>query len=176
MKLLFDLLPLLLFFVAYKFADIYTATGVAIAASVLQLGYLVVRRKKIEFTHWLNVIIIVVFGGATLFFHNETFIKWKPTVLYWMFAAALVVSQTFFRRNLIQSMLNQQVELPESVWQRLNLAWIAFFAVIGMLNIYVAYTYPTPVWVNFKVFGILGLMVAFILAQSVYLSRYIKEE
>ncbi|VCU71998.1 putative intracellular septation protein A [Pigmentiphaga humi] len=175
MKLLFDLFPLLLFFAAYKFADIYVATGVAMAASVLQIVWLLARRRKIEPMHWINLTIIVVFGGATLFLHDETFIKWKPTVLYWLFAAVLAGGQWLFRRNFLRSMLGAQIQLADTVWNRLNMAWVTFFAAVGALNLYVAYRWPTEIWVNFKVFGIFGLLLVFIVLQSIYLGRHIKQ-
>ena len=158
MKLLFDLFPLLLFFAAYKFADIYVATGVAMAASVLQIAWLLVRRRKTEPMHWINLAIIVVFGGATLFLHDEVFIKWKPTVLYWLFAVVLAGGQWLLKRNFLRSMLGKQIQLPDPIWNRLNLAWTAFFAAVGALNLYVAYSWPTETWVSFKVFGIFGLL------------------
>lgn len=174
MKLLFDLFPLVLFFAAYKFADIYVATGVAMAASVLQIVWLLVRRRKIEPMHWINLTIIVVFGGATLFLHDEVFIKWKPTVLYWLFAAVLGGGQWLFKRNFLRSMLGAQIQLPDPVWSRLNLAWVTFFATVGGLNLYVAYNWPTETWVSFKVFGIFGLLLVFVVLQSLYLGRHMK--
>lgn len=174
MKLLFDLFPLLLFFGAYKFADLYVATGVAMAASVLQILWLVARRKKIEPMHWINLTIIVVFGGATLFLHNELFIKWKPTVLYWLFAVVLLGGQFIAKKNLMRSMLGAQIQLPDAVWNRLNTAWALFFAVVGCVNLYVAYNWPTETWVTFKVFGIFGLLLAFVIIQSIYLGRHMK--
>lgn len=174
MKLLFDLFPLLLFFGAYKFADLYVATGVAMAASVLQILWLVARRKKIEPMHWINLTIIVVFGGATLFLHNELFIKWKPTVLYWLFAVVLLGGQLFAKKNLMRSMLGAQIQLPDAIWNRLNTAWALFFAAVGCVNLYVAYNWPTETWVTFKVFGIFGLLIAFVILQSIYLGRHMK--
>ncbi len=175
MKLLFDLFPLLLFFAAFKFADIYVATGVAMAASVCQIIWLLARRKKIEPMHWINLGIIVVFGGATLFFHNEVFIKWKPTILYWLFAAVLAGGQWLFRRNFLRSMLGAQIQLPDAIWGRLNTAWAGFFAAVGGLNLYVAYNWPTETWVSFKVFGIFGLLLVFVVLQSIYLGRHMKQ-
>lgn len=175
MKLLFDLFPLVLFFVAFKFADIYVATSVAIAASVLQIVWLLARRKKIEPMNWINLAIIVLFGGATLFLHDEAFIKWKPTVLYWMFAAVLGAGQWIFKRNFLQTILGGQLQLPEPLWRRLNLAWVLFFAFIGALNLYVAFHWSTETWVSFKVFGIFGLLVVFIVLQSVYLGRHLHD-
>ena len=124
----------------------------------------------------VSLAIIVVFGGATLFFHNPTFIKWKPTALYWMFAAVLAGSTVVFRRNLIRKMLEAQIRLPDAVWARLNAAWAAFFALMGVLNLYVAYSFSEEFWVNFKLFGGMGLMFAFVLGQGFYLSRHIEEE
>ncbi|MEO8408364.1 MAG: septation protein A, partial [Oxalobacteraceae bacterium] len=115
------------------------------------------------------------FGGATIYFHNENFIKWKPTVLYWCFGAALFGGQIFMRKNLIRSMMEQQIKLPDTIWQRLNLAWSIFFLAMGFLNLYVAFNFPTATWVNFKLFGGMGLMFAFIIAQSLFLSKYMKD-
>ncbi|GAA4338929.1 septation protein A [Pigmentiphaga soli] len=175
MKLLFDLFPLLLFFAAFKFAGLYAATGVAIAASVAQILWLVARRRKIEPMHWINLAIIVVFGGATLFLHDETFIKWKPSVLYWLFAVLLGGGQWVLRRNFLRAMLGGQLSLPEAVWGRLNTAWVIFFTAVGALNLYVAYHWPTDVWVDFKVFGIFGMLLLFVVAQSFYLGRHLQD-
>ena len=166
MKFLFDLFPVILFFVAFKLADIYVATGVAIAATFAQIGWLWLRRRRIEPLLWASLAIVVVFGGATLLLQDETFIKWKPTVLYWLFGAVLAASAYFFRKNLIRAMLGSQIELPEPVWARLNVSWIVFFLVMGVLNLYVAYNFGTDFWVNFKLFGGIGLMVLFVVGQS----------
>ncbi len=176
MKLLFDFLPLLLFFLAYKFKDIYFATGVAIAASVAQIGWSYFRKKKIEGMQWTSLVIIAVFGGATLLFRNPTFIKWKPTVLYWCFATALLAGDLLFGKNLIQVMLKQQIELPDRVWRGVNLSWGLFFGAMGGLNLYVAFHYPEATWVNFKAFGTTLLMLAFSLVQGVVMSRYVEEK
>ncbi|EHP40408.1 intracellular septation protein A [Cupriavidus basilensis OR16] len=175
MKFLFDLFPVILFFVAFKFAGIYAATGVAIAATVAQIGWVWLRHRKVEPMQWVSLAIISVFGGATLLLHNETFIKWKPTVLYWLFAATLTLSALIWRKNLIRAMLGKQVTMPEAAWGKLNAAWAAFFAVMGVVNLYVAYQFSTDAWVNFKLFGSMGLMLVFILAQSVWLSRHMQE-
>jgi len=176
MKFLFDLFPVLLFFVAFKLADIYVATGVAIGASVLQVAWLKLRGKRVDPMLWASLAIIGVFGGATLLLQNETFIKWKPTVLYWLFGAVLATSALVFRRNLIRSMLSEQMQLPDAVWSRLNLSWAGFFAFMGAANLYVAYNYSTDLWVNFKLFGGIGLMLLFILAQSVFLAKYVADK
>ena len=175
MKFLFDLFPVILFFVAFKFQGIYAATGVAIAATVVQIGWVWLRHRTVEPMQWVSLVIISVFGGATLLLHNETFIKWKPTVLYWLFAATLTLSALVWRKNLIRAMLGKQVTMPDAAWSKLNAAWAAFFAVMGVVNLYVAYQFSTDAWVNFKLFGSMGLMLVFILAQSVWLSRHMQE-
>jgi intracellular septation protein len=175
MKFLFDLFPVILFFVAFKLSDIYVATGVAIAATCLQIGWLALRRKRIDAMLWVSFAVIVVFGGATLALQDETFIKWKPTVLYWLFAIVLAVAALAFRKNLIRAMLGKQVELPEPVWSRLNWSWIGFFVFMGALNLYVAFNYSTDLWVSFKLFGGMGLMLAFVIGQALFLARYMEE-
>lgn len=175
MKLLIDFFPIILFFAAFKVWGIYTATAVAIAATVAQIAYLRLRHGKVEPMQWVSLGVIVVFGGATLLAHSETFIKWKPTVLYWVMAGGMLTA-TFLKKNAIRLMLQDKLELPEPAWLRLNLAWIAFLTGMGLLNLYVAFNYSTDTWVNFKLFGGMGLLLLFMLAQGVYLSRYIKEE
>ena len=176
MKFLFDLVPVILFFAAFKMADIYVATAVAIGATFLQIGVLALLKKKIDSMLWVSLGIIVVFGGATLVLRDETFIKWKPTVLYWLFGIALALSDLLLRRNLIRSMLGAQVQLPEAVWRALNWSWAAFFGVMGVINLLVAFNFSTDQWVTFKLFGATGLMVAFIIGQALYLSRHVQEE
>lgn len=175
MKFLFDLFPVLLFFVAFKLADIYVATGVAIAASLLQVAWLKLRRQRVEPMLWASLAIIVVFGGATLVLQDETFIKWKPTVLYWLFGVVLAGS-ALMRRNLIRSVMSQEMQLPDAIWAWLNLSWIVFFAFMGAANLYVAFNYPTDLWVNFKLFGGMGLMLLFVVAQALVLARYVDDK
>lgn len=204
MKLLFDLFPVILFFAVFKYAGahpeaaqafgsqylsalvsggevtlqqapILLATAVAIVATIGQVLWLLARRKPVDNMLWVSLAIIVVFGGATIWFHDEQFIKLKPTVLYWCFAVALLGAQGVFRKNLIRAMMGKQLSLPDAVWTRLNLAWGVFFVVMGVVNLYVAFSFPLEFWVNFKLFGFLGLMIAFVIAQSLYLSRYLKE-
>lgn len=175
MKFLFDLFPVILFFVAFKLTDIYVATGVAIAATCAQIGWLALRGKRIDAMLWVSLAVIVLFGGATLVLQNETFIKWKPTVLYWLFAGSLSVAALVFRKNLIRSMLGKQVVLPEPVWTRLHWSWVGFFVFMGAANLYVAFNFSTDLWVNFKLFGGMGLMFAFVIAQAVFLARYMEE-
>src|SRR5215470_16535095 len=176
MKFLFDLFPVVLFFVAFKLFDIYVATAVAIAATFLQIGWLKWRGRKVDAMMWVTLAIIVVFGGATLLLHDETFIKWKPTVLYWLFAAVLAGAELLFRKNLIRAALSGQVKLPDAVWGRLNWSWAAFFAFMGAANLYVAFNFSTDTWVNFKLFGGMGLMLVFVLIQAVFLARHVEEK
>ena len=175
MKFLFDFFPVILFFIAFKVADIYVATGVAIAATFVQVGWLKLRGRRVEPMLWASLAIIAVFGGATLVLQDETFIKWKPTVLYWLFGMVLA-GALVLRRNLIRMMLSEQVQLPDPVWSRLNWSWIGFFVFMGALNLYVAYNYSTDHWVNFKLFCGMGLMLVFVLAQALVLSRFIEEK
>lgn len=175
MKFLFDLFPVVLFFVAFKLANIYVATATAIAATVLQVAWLKLSGKRVHGMLWASLGIIGVFGGATLFLQDETFIKWKPTVLYWLFGAVLAAA-ALIGRNLVRAMLSEQVQLPDPVWARLNWSWVVFFAFMGALNLYVAYNYSTDLWVNFKLFGGMGLMLLFVVAQALVLSRYADEK
>jgi intracellular septation protein len=176
MKLLFDLFPVILFFIAFKAFNIYMATAVAIAATVVQIAWTKWRHGKVDVMLWVSFVIIGVFGGATLLLHDETFIKWKPTVLYWLFSTILLISNWFFNKNLMRSLLHEKIALPLHAWNRLNLTWSLFFAVLGFINLYVAFNYTTDAWVNFKLFGFTGLMVVFILAQSVWLAKYVDEK
>ena len=176
MKFLFDLFPIILFFIAFKVYGIYVATGVAIAATFAQIGWLKMRRRKVDTMMWVSLGIIVVFGGATLFLQDETFIKWKPTVLYWAFSIGLAGTYAIARKNLIRAVLGEQMQLPEPVWTRLNMAWAGFFAFMGVLNLYVAFNYPTDTWVSFKLFGGMGLMIVFAILQAMYLARYLQDK
>lgn len=204
MKFLFDLFPVILFFAMFKWGEsnpdaaqalahqllggfvsgagpqtsqspIMLATAVAILATFGQIAYLIARGKKVDNMLWVSLAIITVFGGATIYFNNETFIKWKPTVLYWCFGVALLVSQALFGKNLIRVMMEKQITLPDLVWQRLSLSWASFFGAMGLINLYIAYNFPTAFWVNFKLFGFTGLMFAFVIAQSLFLSKYVKD-
>jgi intracellular septation protein len=176
MKFLFDLFPVLLFFATFKLYDIYVATAVAIAATFAQVGWLKLRGRKVEPMLWASLAIIAVFGGATLALQDETFIKWKPTVLYWLFAAVLAGGELIAGRNLLRALFGAQLELPDGAWRRLNLSWIGFFAFMGAANLAVAYNFSTDAWVNFKLFGGIGLMLLFVLAQGLVLARYVQEK
>jgi intracellular septation protein len=205
MKLLLDFLPILLFFGTFKYAEankawaasfatqymggmvaggvvgadeapVLLATIVVIAATLIQVAWLKARGQKVDLMLWISLTLVVVLGGLTVWLHSETFIKWKPSALYWAMGLALWASQALFGKNLLRALLGEQLKLPVRVWQRLNLAWIAFFAAMGVLNIWVAYSYTTAAWVNFKTFGALGLMLLFTVAQGLYLSRHLEQE
>ena len=176
MKFLFDLFPVILFFVAFKWLGIYAATAVAIGATFLQIGWVWFRHRKVDTMLWVSLGVIVVFGGATLLLHDETFIKWKPTVLYWLFAVILLVAEYGFHRNLIKAMMGKQMTLPDGVWRTMLLSWVGFFSVMGVLNLYVAFNYSLDAWVNFKLFGGMGLMLLFVIAQALLLAKHIDVE
>ena len=176
MKLLFDLFPVILFFIAFKAFNIYVATAVAIAATVVQIAWTKWRHGKVDVMLWVSFAIIAVFGGATLLLQDETFIKWKPTVLYWLFSVILLFSNLLFNKTLMRALLHEKIAMPLHVWNRLNLIWSLFFAALGFINLYVAFNYSTDDWVNFKLFGFTGLMVVFILGQSVWLAKYVDEK
>ena len=205
MKLLIDFLPIILFFAAFKFAGsdkeaaaafasehfgflvsggrvgpeeapVLLATLVVIVATLVQVLVLKLRGKKVDTMLWVSLVLVVVLGGLTIWFHSDTFIKWKPTLLYWVMGAALLLGPLLFGKNLLRMLLGEQLQLPAPIWQRLNLAWVGFFAAMGALNLWVAYTFSTDVWVNFKLFGSIGLMLVFTVAQGLYLSRYLPDE
>ncbi len=174
-KLLVDFLPLVVFFVAYRLGDIFTATAAAIAATVVQMGYLKLSRTPIEPLHWLGLGVVVVFGGLTLYLRDETFIKWKPTIYNWVFAGAMLLGKLFMQRNLLKALLKSQLDLPDHAWDKLLLMWAGFFIFMGGLNLYIAFRFPTDVWVNFKVWWSMGLWLLFSVAQGVYMSKHMKQ-
>jgi intracellular septation protein len=176
MKFLFDLFPIILFFVAFKLWGIFTATAVAIVATLVQIAWVAFRHRKVDPMLWVSLAVVTIFGGATLVLHNDTFIKWKPTVLYWAFSVALIVSQLAFNKNLIEAMMGKQITLPQRIWNQLSVIWAVFFVLLGLLNLFVAYHFSTDAWVNFKLFGATGCLVVFIVGQSLWLSKYMKEE
>ena len=176
MKFLFDLFPVILFFIAYKFADIYVATGVVIVATMVQIAWVHFRHGKVDKMLWVSLVLVTVFGGMTLIFQDETFIKWKPTILYWAFAGSMAFAALVLRKNPIKAMLGEQMTLPEPVWGKVNLSWIAFFLFMGVLNLIVAFNFSTDVWVNFKLFGGMGLLLLFVLGQGLMLSKYVEDK
>ena len=173
MKLLYDFFPIIIFFIAYQQYGIFVATGVAIAAAFLQVSLYWLKYRRVERMHLISLALIAVLGGLTLLLRDNTFIMWKPTVVNWLFAAAFLGSHWIGNKPLVQRMLDQQIELPAQVWQRLNISWVVFFFASGLLNIYVAYTFSEATWVNFKLFGLLGLTLVFLVAQGIYLANYI---
>lgn len=176
MKLLFDFFPILLFFISFKFFGIYSATAIAMAASLTQVTIYRLKFQRFENMHLISLAIIIVLGGATLFFHNPWFIKWKPTGIYWLSAIVFLGSSYIGSKPLIQKMMEANVSLSEKIWYRLNNAWALFFVVMGALNLYVAYTYDTNSWVNFKLFGGVGFTILFVLLQAFYLTKHIDEK
>lgn len=205
MKLLLDFLPILLFFVAFKLADanketaaalasthlgfmvsggvvgpaeapVLLATVVVVVATLAQVGILAALGRRIDMMLWVSLTLVVVMGGLTIWLHSETFIKWKPTLLYWVMGSAFALAPLLAGRNLLRMLLGEQLQLPDPVWKRLNLAWVAFFTFMGGLNLWVAYTFATDTWVNFKLFGGIGLMLLFTIAQGFYLSRHLPDE
>lgn len=174
MKLLFDFLPIVLFFIAYKMADIYVATGVLIVATLAQVGWTWLRQHRVEKMPLITAGLVLVLGGATLILHDPVFVKWKPTVVNWLFAVAFAGSCFIGQKTLLERMMGSQLKLPGAIWVKLTFAWVLFFLVMGLVNLYVAFTFDENTWVNFKLFGMLGLTVIFMLGQAVYLSRHLK--
>ena len=176
MKLLFEMFPIILFFAVYKFKDIYTATAVAIAASIVQIAFTYIKNKKVEPPMIIGLVVIIIFGGATLIIQEELFIKWKPTVLYWIFSMILIIGKFIFKKNFIYELLHKQMEVPSNIWEKMNTMWIIFFTGIGGLNLYIVYNYSTDFWVNFKLFGILACMVLFLIIQAIMIAPYLKND
>lgn len=174
MKLLVDFIPIVVFFAVFKWQGIFAATAAAIAAVAVHVLILLILRRKISPLLWLNLGLIVIFGGATIIFRNEWFIKLKPTILYLIIAAVFFVSERFFGKNIFKILSGQNVVLSDEVWKFLANSWMAFFVVLGALNLIVAYLAPTDIWVNFKLFGLLGLTLVFAVGQGIYLSRRIQ--
>jgi intracellular septation protein len=176
MKLFFDLFPVAVFFLVFKLYGIFAATAVAIAASFAQVGFHWLRHRRFETLHLVTLALIAVLGGATLVFHDDTFIKWKPSVVNWVFAGLFLGSRLWTGKTLVERLMGQAVKLPAEVWERLNIGWAAFFLAVGLANLYVAYHFDTDTWVNFKLFGIMGLTLVFAVAQAFYLARYISAD
>jgi intracellular septation protein len=205
MKILFDFLPIALFFGMFKFAEgnrdwaagtatdwlgfmvaggvvgpaeapVLLATVVVIVATMLQILWLKIAGKKIDTMLWVSLGLVTLLGGATIYFHSESFIKWKPTVLYWVMGSGLLIGQLIFKKNGVKTLMGAQMSLPDAIWLRVNLSWVGFFALMGCLNLWVAFNFSTSTWVNFKLFGGIGLMFAFVAVQAVYLNKYIKPD
>lgn len=205
MKLLIDLFPVLMFFGVFRIAKgfpdasvalvsaslgaldgiasqrlelaaVIIATVSSVVATAAQVGWMLYRRIPIKMTVWMSAVLVIVFGGLTVWLHNEWFIKWKPTILYWVFATVLIGGQWIWRRNLLSTLLTAELDLPEFVWNRLLVAWASFFLLLGAANLFAAYSWTTDAWVNFKTFGLMGATLAFSLATGAYMARYLKTE
>lgn len=176
MKLLLDFFPVILFFIAFKMYDIYVATAVAIAASIVQVAYVYIRNKRVEKMHLFTLGLIVILGGATLVLQDEAFIKWKPTIVNWGFALVFFGSHFIGKKTIIRRMMDSAISMPDFAWLRLSQMWISFFIFSGIANLYVAYNFDTDTWVNFKLFGLMGLTVAFLVLQVIYINRYMEKE
>ena len=201
MKLLFDLFPVILFFATFKYygsnpegaadllgsllgsavldvkqAPILLATVVVIVATMAQIAWVHFRHGKVDKMLWVSLALVTVFGGMTLIFQDETFIKWKPTILYWVFAGSMAFAALVLKKNPIKAMLGEQMTLPDPVWGKVNLSWIAFFAFMGALNLFVAFNFATDTWVSFKLFGGMGLLLLFVLGQGLMLSKYVEDK
>ena len=184
MKLLFDFFPLVLFFGAFKLYDIYVATLVAMAASLAQVVFIRIRHQRFETTHLVTLFVILLFGGMTLIFQDDMFIKWKPTIVNWIFAVVVLGSQFIGKRTVLERLLGGQMQMPARIWKKVNVSWGLFFFISGLLNLYVAFYFRTHLdeaartdfWVNFKVFGPLGLTLAFSIVQMMIVARYISTE
>ncbi len=174
MKFLFDLFPILLFFIAYKLYDIYIATAVAIAAAFVQTGLYWLKHRRFEKMHVITLVILVLFGGLTLLLRNPVFIMWKPTIVNWIFATVFLGSHFIGSRTLIERMMGHAITVPVTVWTKLNGAWVIFFVFMGTINLYVAFNFSEATWVNFKLFGMMGLTIAFVFIQALFLSRYME--
>ena len=175
MKQLFEFIPIILFFIAFKLYDIYVATAVVIVATILQVAYNWIRYRKVETMQWITLGLIVVMGGATILLHDEQFIKWKLSIIEWLFGLAFLGSQFIGKKPFVERMMSSSLTLPTPVWRRLNLMWGCFFMSVGFINLYVMYHFNTDQWVTFKTFGVPGLMVVFILLQMVFLYKHIDQ-
>ncbi len=175
MKLLFDFLPIVLFFIAFKIYGIFIATGVMMTASALQVLLYWLYHREFEKLHVITLVLVVVLGTATLLLHDEMFIKWKPTAIYWAFAIAFLISQYFGEKPISQHMMENKIQLPSSIWLKLNQSWMYFFAAMGFINLFVVYNFSTDAWVDFKLFGTLGLSLIFVILQAIYMTRYAKK-
>lgn len=175
MKQLLEFIPIILFFITYKFYGIYDATKVVIIASIIQVSFTWIKYREVKAMQWITLGLILVMGGATLYLQDEQFIKWKSSIINWLFGIAFLGNQFFGKKPFVERMMGAALELPSLVWKRLNLMWALFFISAGFINLYVMYNYDTDDWVTFKTFGGPALMVIFILLQMVFLYKYIPE-
>ena len=205
MKILFDFLPIALFFGMFKYADghkdwaastatdwlgfmvsggvvgpaeapVLLATVVVIVATLAQILWIKARGRKVDTMLWISLALVTLLGSATIYFHSESFIKWKPTVLYWVMGASLLIGQLVFKKNGIKSLMGAQMSLPDAIWRKVNFSWVVFFALMGVINLWVAFNFSTSAWVNFKLFGGMGLMLVFVVVQAVFLNKHIQPD
>lgn len=177
MKILLDFLPIIVFFVVYKTTgDIIVATAVLIPATLLQMAYTWFRFHKVEKMQLVTLVLVILLGGATIIFKDKTFIQWKPTIVNWLFGIAFLGSHFIGGKTVVQRLMEGSIELAQHTWRRLNVGWVLFFMVMGAINLFVAYGFSEDTWVNFKLFGMLGLTLLFILAQGVYISRHLSQQ
>lgn len=176
MKFLYDFFPIVLFFIAYKMEGIFVATAVAIVATIAQISFFWFKHRRFENMHLITLALIVVFGGLTLILQDEMFIKWKPTVLNWLFGAVFLGSQYYGSKTVTERLMGKSISLAVPVWIHLNLSWVIFFFALGFINLYVVYFYDTDTWVNFKLFGMMGLTLLFVIIQAIFLARHIQPE
>lgn len=176
MRQLLDFIPLIVFFIVYKKVDIFYASGALMVATALSILAIYLIYKKIEKSSLITLVIVIIFGGLTLIFHSDLFIKWKVTVIYAIFSLALLVSQYFSQKPLIQRMLGKEIHLANEIWCKLNLSWAIFFAICALVNIYVAFWLPQDVWVNFKVFGLTAVTLIFTILSMVYIYKHLPKE
>lgn len=176
MQLFIEYFPLLVFFIINSIAGIYWATGSLIVAAFIQIFYYKFKKEKIPAKQWIIFGLIVVFGGLTIYLQNDAFLKWKVTIINAFFAGALLVSNTFFKKNIIKEFLSESLSLPENIWSRLNFSWALFFLFCSGLNYYIAFNFPLDTWVNFKVFGLTGLMFLFSITSILFLYKYLSVE
>ena len=175
MKILFDLIPVILFFIGFKFFGIFVATAIAIVTTLLLIAVSKIRHGKVDNMLLVNGAVVSVLGGITLLLHDQTYIMWKPTVLYWLLAAVLLVSKRIFKKNFIQQVMGNMLNPPVHIWNALNFIWAIFFIGLGFLNLYVAFHYSLDNWVNFKLFGVTSLLFLFMVVQTLLLRKYMIE-
>tara|TARA_R110002167_G_scaffold90667_2_gene244150 strand:- start:69 stop:617 length:549 start_codon:yes stop_codon:yes gene_type:complete len=171
-KLLLDFFPIVIFFVVFKIYGIYYATGALMIASAVQISYLYLRYKKVEMMHVITLVLVVIFGGLTIYLHDDRFIQWKVSILNWLFAFILLASHFFMKKPVIRMLMEKNLELPDVIWKRLNMVWVVYFTILGAVNIYVAYNFSLNAWVNFKTFGLFGVTILFVIGQSFYLYKH----
>ncbi|WP_119342662.1 septation protein A [Facilibium subflavum] len=175
-KLLFDFFPIIIFFAVYKMQDIFMATFALIIATAIQLIYELIRYRKIAMMHIITFVLVLILGGATIYFHDEVLIKWKVTVVNWLFGLIFIFSTYLMKKPIIQRLMEESIELPQNIWRRLNNIWGLFFLFLGIINLIVVYNFSTNVWVNFKLFGMFGITIIFVILQGIFLAKHMEHK